>query len=75
MPVHKPKSARARGALETLRLFTTAAASVMGRSLSAAHVEAIALYAARKLPRRTLGRLTSKAGGVAALQFIVRTLQ
>jgi hypothetical protein len=47
----------------------------MRRPMSAAHKDAIVHYAARELPVRTLSRLRSKTGGIAALQFIVRTLE
>jgi hypothetical protein len=70
-----PQFRRSKATLETLRFFTTVATSVMGRPLSPAHTDAIAHYAARKLPSRTLSRLGSKTGGIAALQFIVRTLE
>jgi hypothetical protein len=75
MPTPKRKSARPEGTLETLRFFTTVATSVMGRPMSPAHRDAIALYAARKLSARTLSCLRSKAGGTAALEFIVQTLE
>ena len=75
MPTHKQKFVRPPGTLDTLRFFTTVATSVMGRPLSPAHRDAIAQYAARMLPPRTLSRLGSKTGGTAALEFILRTLE
>jgi hypothetical protein len=75
MSRHKRKSARKSAPIDTLRDFTAVVTLVMGRPLSAAHQDAIAHYAAKKLSSRTLGRLSSKAGGTAALEFIVQTLE
>jgi len=75
MTTQKTNAHRKSSPLDTLRFFTTVASSVMGKPMSSAHRDAIAHYAARKLPARTLRQLRSKSGGTAALQFIVRTLE
>lgn len=75
MATQETKTHRTKAALETLRYFTAATSLVMGTPISAAHADAIAHYAARKLPAVTLGRLRSKSGGKAALAFILQLLQ
>jgi hypothetical protein len=74
MPRNKKRISR-DATLDTLRDFTAVVSLVMRRPLSPAHQDAIAHYAARKLPSRMLGCLASKAGGTAALEFIVQTLE
>ncbi len=75
MPKRKTKRCNREAVLERLRLFTSVAGLVTRRPMTPEHQDAIAQYAARQLPARTLTRLRSKAGGIAALEFIVRSLQ
>jgi len=61
--------------LQELRFYTDVVGRVMSRPMSPAHKDAIAHYAATKLPRRALNGLHTKSGQMAALAFITQTLE
>ena len=74
MAARKRPSSRKKGALAELRFLTDVVAMTMHRPMSRSHQDAIARFAARRLPARTIARLHTKSGLTAALAFIANTL-
>lgn len=75
MAKKKKKPISRKDTLETLRFFTNVTSAIMRKPMTPSHQDAIAHYAAKKLPKAALANLHSKSGTGTALAFIARTLE